>query len=56
MDRPMNQLDIEITRYKQKLSNGMKRNLPMAVLQQYNNYLQKKLLEREDMLTMAMSK
>jgi hypothetical protein len=46
----MQQLDIEISRYEEKLLRAVARNLPDAIIQQYNNFLERKLSERK-MLT-----
>ncbi|GEM_PF-5540840 len=43
----MSQLDVEILRYEEKLLNAVKKNLPEAIIQQYNLFLSKKLLARK---------
>ena len=46
----MNQLDIEIARYEDKLLNAVLHNLPEAVIQQYNNFLTQKLSKKEKLV------
>jgi len=42
----MSQLDIEISRYEDKLLNAVLNNLPEKVIQQYNKFLALKLSEQ----------
>jgi hypothetical protein len=42
----MQQLDIEISRYEEKLLHAVSRNLPEAVIQQYNHFLEMKQTEK----------
>ncbi len=43
----MNQLDIDIRRYEERLFSAVKNNLPEVVIQQYNCFLGQKLSEKE---------
>ncbi len=43
----MNQLDIEIRRYEERLFSAVKNNLPEVVIQQYNRFLGQKLSEKK---------
>ncbi len=45
----MTQIDIEIERYKQKLSKAVERQLPKAVIQQYSKYISRKMEEKNQM-------
>ncbi len=49
----MQQLDIEISRYEEKLLRAVARNLPDAIIQQYNNFLARKLSERRTLAKMG---
>ncbi len=42
----MNQLDIEISRYEDRLLDAVLNNLPETVIQQYNKFLAQKLSEQ----------
>ncbi|MCW8929515.1 MAG: hypothetical protein OQL19_04675 [Gammaproteobacteria bacterium] len=43
----MNQLDIKIKRYEERLFSAVKNNLPEAIIQQYNSFLGQKLSEKK---------
>ncbi len=42
----MSQLDIEISRYEDKLLNAVLNKLPESVIQQYNKFLDQKLSQQ----------
>ena len=46
----MNQVDIELSRYKANLSRAVDRKLPKAVIQQYEQYIMRKTEERKQQL------
>ncbi len=43
----MQQLDIEILRYEEKIQNAVSRNLPDAVIKQYYHFLAQKRSEKK---------
>lgn len=45
----MNQIDIELSRYKANLSRAVERKLPEAVIQQYRQYIIRKTAEKEQL-------
>ena len=45
----MNKIDIELSRYKDKLSKAVERKLPAAVIQQYSQYIIRKTAEKEQL-------
>ena len=45
----MNKIDIEISRFKAKLSRAVERKLPEAVIQQYNQFLIRKTAEKQQL-------
>jgi hypothetical protein len=48
----MSQLDIEILRYEERLYSAVKNNLPEAIIQQYNNFLDQKLSKKRHVETL----
>lgn len=44
----MNQLDLDILRYEEKLLSAVQRNLPESIIQQYNTFLEKKIAEKRN--------
>ena len=49
----MKQIDIEISRYEANLARAKERQLPNAVIQQYRQYLIRKIEEKEQILKKA---
>lgn len=52
----MTQIDLELSRYKANLSRAVERNLPEAVIQQYEQYISRKTLEKQQQLENRLEK